>query len=254
MAAAYRDADCFRSDRGNVLDTLLGGGDAAAGLMLPLTEGARHADLRGAFMKAFSPRALSGVGDSVRAASRELLTDLPAKGECGFAQDVAGRLPLRAICDLLDVPQADRQHLLDMTSSALGSESEQGLQLDSWVSESEILLCFSDLVAQRRRDLQDDIVSLLRQVPVEGVPLTDEEVVLNCYSLIVGGDETTRLALVGGVAAFLGNPAQWAAYRSGGVPTGPAVEDVLHTDLACGPHGQGRVSSCTARRSRPVAS
>ncbi|MFC7307916.1 cytochrome P450 [Streptomyces monticola] len=227
VAAAYRDADRFRSDRGNVLDTLLGGGDPAARQMLPLTDGARHAALRGALMRAFSPRALAGVVDSIRAASRELLTEFLAKEECDFAQDVAGQLPLRAICDLLDVPRADRQRLLAMTSSALGSHSEQGLRQDSWVSKGEILLYFSDLAARRRRSPQDDIVSLLTQIQVEGGPLSDEEVILNCYSLIIGGDETTRLALVGGVAALLEHPGQWAAYTAGNVATEHAVEEVL---------------------------
>lgn len=227
VAAAYRDAERFRSDRGNVLDTLLGGGDSAAGLMLPTTDGARHAELRGALMKAFSPRALAGVVDSIRAASRELVTEFLERGACDFARDVAGQLPLRAICDLLDVPPGDRQRLLDMTSSALGSDSEHGLRQDSWVSRGEILLYFCDLAAQRRNDPQDDIVSLLTQIRVQGAPLSDEEVILNCYSLILGGDETTRLALVGGVAALLENPAQWAAYRAGDIATASAVEEVL---------------------------
>ncbi|WP_369214451.1 cytochrome P450 [Streptomyces flavofungini] len=227
VAAAYRDPDRFRSDRGNVLETLLDGGDGAAGLMLPLTEGARHTELRGALMKSFSPRALAGVVDSIRTASRELITEALARGECDFAQDVAGQLPLRAICGLLDVERGDRQHLLDMTSSALGSESEQGLLQDSWVARNEILLYFSDLAARRRADPRDDIVSLLTQVRVGGAALSDEEVILNCYSLILGGDETTRLALVGAVAAFLDHPGQWESYRRGEVTTELAVEEVL---------------------------
>ncbi|MFF3643683.1 cytochrome P450 [Streptomyces sp. NPDC002564] len=227
VSAAYRDPERFRSDRGNVLDTLLGGGDHAAGLMLPLMEGPRHAELRGALMKCFSPRALAGVVDSIRAASRELVTETLEDGECDFAQDVAGQLPLRAICDLLDVPRSDRQHLLDMTSSALGAESEQGLRRDAWVSKNEILFYFADLAARRRAAPRDDIVSLLTQVRVGGVPLTDEEVILNCYSLIIGGDETTRLALVGGVAALLAHPEQWARYQAGDIGTESAVEEVL---------------------------
>ncbi|WP_338930423.1 cytochrome P450 [Streptomyces netropsis] len=136
--------------------------------------------------------------------------------------------PLRAICDLLDVPPGDRRRLLDMASSALGSDSEHGLRQDSWVSRGEILLYFCDLAAQRRVDPGDDIVSLLTRIRVQGAPLSGEEVILNCYSLILGGDETTRLALVGGVAALLDNPAQWAAYQAGDVATGTAVEEVLH--------------------------
>ncbi|MFD7613196.1 cytochrome P450 [Streptomyces sp. NPDC059828] len=227
VSAAYRDTRRFHSDRGNVLDTLLAGGDSAAGMMLPLMDGPRHAALRGALMKAFSPRALAGVVDSVRTASRELVTEFLERGRCDFARDIAGLLPLRAICDLLDVPHRDRQLMLEMTSSALGSDSEDALRENAWVSKGEILLYFSDLAAQRRRNPGEDIVSLLTQCTVDGGRLTDEEVILNCYSLILGGDETTRLALVGGVAALLDDPGQWSAYRSGRIATETAVEEVL---------------------------
>ncbi|ATL25931.1 cytochrome P450 [Streptomyces formicae] len=227
VAAAYRDSERFRSDRGNVLDTLLGGGDSAAGLMLPVMDGARHASLRGQLMKAFSPRVLASVVDSIRRASRQVVEDALDKGRFDVARDVAGQLPLRAICDLLDVPATDRQRLLDMTSSALGAQSEAELRDGSWVSKGEILLYFSRLAAERREDPRDDVISLLTQCRVDGVPLTDEEVILNCYSLILGGDETTRLALVGMVAAFLDHPAQWHAYREGRVATETAVEEVL---------------------------
>ncbi|WP_338673516.1 cytochrome P450 [Streptomyces sp. SCSIO 30461] len=227
VSAAYRDTQRFRSDRGNVLDTLLTGGDSAAGMMLPLMDGPRHTALRGALMKAFSPRSLSGVVDSIRVASRDLVTEFLERGRCDFATDIAGLLPLRAICDLLGVPPRDRRQLLDMTSSALGSHSEEALRQNAWVAKGEILLYFSDLAARRRANPGDDIVSLLTQCTVEGRRLTDEEVVFNCYSLILGGDETTRLALVGGVAALLDAPAEWEAFRSGRTATESAVEEVL---------------------------
>ncbi|MFD5427041.1 cytochrome P450 [Streptomyces sp. NPDC127084] len=227
VSAAYRDTQRFRSDRGNVLDTLLNGGDSAAGMMLPLMDGPHHTALRGTLMKAFSPRALSGVVDSIRTASRELVTEFLERGRCDFASDIAGLLPLRAICDLLDVPPLDRRRLLDMTSSALGSHSDDALRRNAWVSRGEILLYFSDLAARRRESPGDDIVSLLTQCTVHGRRLTDEEVIFNCYSLMLGGDETTRLALVGGVAALLDAPAQWDAFRSGRITTETAVEEVL---------------------------
>jgi Cytochrome P450 len=227
VLAGYRDAERFSSDHGNTLDTLLQGGDPAAGLMLPTTNGPRHAELRGQLMKAFSPRALARTVASLRVAARQLVEEALDKEIFDFAEDVAGQLPLRAICDLLDVPQDDRRSLLAMTSSALGSDNKDGLHRDNWVAKSEILVYFSGLAARRRRDPQDDIISLLTQCRVSGELLSDEEVVLNCYSLILGGDETTRLSLIGGVAALLDNPDQWRAYQDGQVDTGTAVEEIL---------------------------
>lgn len=223
----YRDTDRYSSDRGNTLDTLLQGGDPAAGLMLPTTNGPRHAELRGQLMKAFSPRALAGTVASVRAAARDLVREALEKEIFDFAQDVAGQLPLRAICDLLDVPPDDRRGLLAMTSSALGSDTKDDLHRDNWVAKNEMLVYFSELAARRRGDGRDDIISLLGRCRVAGELLSDEEVVLNCYSLILGGDETTRLSLIGGVAALLDHPDQWRAYQDGQVDTDTAVEEML---------------------------
>lgn len=190
-------------------------------------DGPRHTELRRVLMKAFSPRAPASVVDSIANASRALVTEAVERGRCDVARDIAAQLPLRAICDLLDVPPADRQQLLTRTSKALGAESAEELAADSWVSRGEILFYFAELAARRRREPGDDIVSLLTQCRVGGQNLTDEEVVLNCYSLILGGDETTRLALVGAVAALLENPEQWRTYQAGGIATETAVEEVL---------------------------
>jgi cytochrome P450 len=62
---------------------------------------------------------------------------------------------------------------------------------------------------------------------VDGVRLTDDEVMLNCYSLILGGDETTRLAMVGAVQALIEHPEQWRALKDGSISTASATEEIL---------------------------
>ncbi|EFL19618.1 SimI [Streptomyces sp. C] len=227
VAAVYRDAETFRSDRGNVLDTLLAGGDSAGGSMLAVTDGPRHTRLRTALMKSFSPRALDGVVRSVRTATLALLEEALERGVCDFARDVAARIPLRAICDLLDVPEADRDELLALTSAALGSEHADAGPEEAWLARNDILLYFAELAARRRDSPGDDVISALAGFRPGGEPLTDEEIVLNCYSLILGGDETTRLSMIGGVRALLAHPGQWRLLRAGEVSTRSAVEEVL---------------------------
>jgi len=72
--------------------------------------------------------------------------------------------------------------------------------------------------AARRDAPHSDVVSLLATGEIDGAELTDAEVVLNCYSLILGGDETTRLTMSGGVLALLRHPEQCCALREGSVP------------------------------------
>ncbi|HEX4063978.1 MAG TPA: cytochrome P450 [Streptosporangiaceae bacterium] len=226
-AAIYRDGDRFTSQRGNVLDTLLAGGDPGGGKMAVVTDGRRHADLRAIMLKAFSPRALARVVENIRSATTKLLADVISTGTCDFASDIAARIPLAAICDMMAVPDADRHHILQLTSTALAGESDAPNAEDSWAAKNEILMYFSDLTQDRRDAPRDDVVSLLARAEVAGEPLSHEEVVLNCYSLILGGDETTRYAMIGGALALIEHPQAWRVLKDGQVSVESAVEEVL---------------------------
>ncbi|OEV11379.1 cytochrome, partial [Streptomyces nanshensis] len=79
VSTLYRDTARFTSEKGNVLTTLLMGGDSAAGMMAAVTDGPRHNDLRRILLKAFSPRVLTGVVENIHAAARQLLLDAVAR-------------------------------------------------------------------------------------------------------------------------------------------------------------------------------
>ncbi|MEV5379894.1 cytochrome P450 [Streptomyces nondiastaticus] len=227
VAAVYKDGETFTSERGNVLDTLLSGGDSAAGRMLAVTDGPRHAALRAVLGKPFSPRALEVVVDSVRRGTQQLLREAVERGSCDFAADVAAHIPLAAICDLLGVPPADRQHIIDLTSTALSSADAPATPEATWASRNDLLLYFSELAESRRAKPYDDVVSLLVTKEVDGRPLSHEEIIFNCYSIIMGGHETTRFAMIGGVEALVEHPEQWEALRGGGEVSAAAVDEVL---------------------------
>jgi cytochrome P450 len=227
VSQVLRDTEHFTSERGNVLATMLQGGDTGAGRMLAVTDGPHHADLRKLLLKAFAPRALEDVTRRVRETTQRLLTEALERGQCDFARDVASSIPLDTICDLLDVPQADRRDVLRLTKSALASDYEKPEADADRMARSEILLYFSDLLMARRRSPGTDPISLMATAEVGGRRLDDEDIVLNCYSLIMGGDETSRLAMIGVVRAFIDYPDQWAALRSGAVTVDSAGEEVL---------------------------
>lgn len=222
-----RDGESFVSAGGNVMDTLLTGGDTGAGRMLAVTDGPRHADLRKLLWRSFTPAALESCAKRIRSTTLELLRAAGRAGHCDFAQDVAAHIPLAAICDLLGVPPADRRFILRRTSNALGSEVSDAAPGAARLAKGELLLYFAKLASARRHAPADDLVSLLSTELVGGRALTDDEVVLNCYSLILGGDETTRLAMIGAVQGLVEHPDQWRALRSGSVDIATATEEVL---------------------------
>jgi novobiocin biosynthesis protein NovI len=225
--AVYRDSVRFTTERGNALGTILHGGDSASGVMLAVTDGPRHNEIRNILQRAFSARALALIRESLRRTVDRLLTEAIDKGECDFARDVAGNVPLGAICDLLDVPADDRRHLLSLTAHAWSSDYADAPAIESWSAKNEILLYFADLAQARQRSAQTDVVSLLANATINGEPLRDAELVANCYGLMIGGDETGRHAISGGLQALLDHPDQWQALKNGEAGLTTAAEEVL---------------------------
>ena len=227
VMALYRDDRRLTSERGNVLVTLLAGGDPAAGQMLAVTDGKRHKDLRNVMLRAFSPRALAKVENSVRDNARRLVADAVRRGEVDFVAEVASVIPLTTIGDLLGVPPQDRTHLLELTRSSLSSDEADQDPYEAALARNDILLYFSDLVAERRAHPRDDVITTLTTSEIDGTPLSDEDIVFNCYSLIIGGDETSRLTMIDAVHTLSGAHAEWQRLRDGAVPLETATEEIL---------------------------
>ncbi|MEV5505499.1 cytochrome P450 [Streptomyces orinoci] len=223
----YRDNETFTSERGNVLTTLLSGGDSAAGHMLPVTDGHRHRELRKIILRAFAPRTLDRVAATVRANTRALVAAAVELGTCDFATDIADRIPMGTICDLLGVPTADRPFLLDLTHHALSSDTKGADEREAVGARNEILLYFGELLEQRRAAPGEDVISMLAHSEIDGRPLPEDDIVLNCYSLIIGGDETSRLSMIEAAAALARHGEQWQRLRDGRVDPATAVEEVL---------------------------
>ncbi|MET7639868.1 cytochrome P450 [Streptomyces sp. NPDC005438] len=229
--AVLRDTSGFSSARGNMLTTLLAQGDSAGNRMLVVSDPPRHTELRAQMRQAFTSRALEEIGRSIRASAQHLVREAVARGARGepvdMAGDIAAPLPLSAICDVLGVPPEDRPFLMRQTSVALGSHEPVPATMEGRLAQAEILMFFSRLARRRGSGPALDAVSLLARAEVDARRLSEDEVVLNCYSLILGGDETTRLSMTGGVRALADHPEQWRRLRDGEVEVAGAVEEIL---------------------------
>jgi cytochrome P450 len=220
--AVYRDHDSFTTEQGNMLATLLAGGDSASGKMLAVTDGQRHREVRQLMLKAFSPRALGHVAERIKVRIRCLVAEARERGEFDYALDFAEHIPIGTICDLLDIPEADRPDLLGWSKAVLSSDEAAPDQTEMVLARNEMLLYFTDLAAARREKPGEDVISTLA-----ASFLTREEVVCNCYSLIIGGDESSRLSSTGAIHAFARHLEQWGALKNGDVSADSAVEEIL---------------------------
>ncbi|WP_243793873.1 cytochrome P450 [Saccharopolyspora gloriosae] len=94
-------------------------------------------------------------------------------------------------------------------------------------ARNEILLYFGELCEQRRRNPSEDVISVLATSRIDGELLSDDDIVLNCYSLIIGGDETSRLSMIDAVHTLANEDDQWACLKGRQVDVDTAVEEVL---------------------------
>ncbi|MET9763705.1 cytochrome P450 [Streptomyces sp. NPDC006372] len=226
IQSLFHDA-ALSSARGNVLDVVLRGDDSAGGSMLAVTDGPRHRQLRNLMFSAFTPRALGEVVENVRRRAAELVSEVVGRDTFDFAASVAEQIPMNTICDLMSVPAADRKSLLEWNKSALSSGHADSSDLDALSARNEIVLYFMELGQERRDNPGDDVISMLATAEIDDCPLTLEEIAVNCYSLILGGDETSRISAICAVLALIEHPDQWHALRTGEVSLDSAVEEII---------------------------
>lgn len=221
--AVLRDGETFVSSRGMRLDSPSAPTAQAAGSVLIVSDPPRHGSLRRIIGSAFTPRTVRRLEATIRSTATQIVDRAVAAGECDAVQ-VAARLPVSVICDMLGVPPEDWEMMLRLTMAAFGSGGDRKIEIEV---NSEILAYYAHLVELRRRDPGEDVVSALTQGEIDGVPLTDEEVILNCNGLLAAGNETTRHAMVGGLLAFAASPGQWERLREHPALMPTAVQEIL---------------------------
>jgi cytochrome P450 len=226
VLAVYRDNKRFTSERGNVLATLLQGSDSASRKMLAVTDGPRHREVRNLMLKSFSPRVLEPVVAGVHRRTRELIDQAVEQDQLDFAA-LVDNIPINTIGDLMGIPQQDREQLVHWNTLTLSRHSSEDGELEELLARNEILLYFSELAAQRRRTPGDDVISTLATATIDGEPLSEDEIIFNCYSLILGGDESSRMSSIGAIIALAEHPEQWRGLKDGTVELDSAVEEVL---------------------------
>ncbi|MFJ9692468.1 cytochrome P450 [Kitasatospora sp. NPDC101183] len=227
ISRVLKDPGNFSSQQGMRLDQNPAATELAAGKMLIITDPPRHGGIRRIVGGAFTPRMVARLEQTMRETVTAALDEALEAGECDFTR-VAARLPLSVICDMLGVPPGDRDFMLERIMVAFGSgEDEAADPLAPAEAHADILSYYEELLARRRREPQEDIVTALAHGTVDGVPLTDEEIFLNCDGLVSGGNETTRHASVGGLLALMRHPEQWAALREDPELLPTAVQEIL---------------------------
>jgi cytochrome P450 len=197
----------------------------------------RHARMRRIVSRGFTPRQLESMKADVEGVASGIVDEIIERGECDFVTEVAARLPLRIIVDMMGIPRSDEEYIFDRTNVILGfSDPEYVDDLDDPVAVTGSILTAGAELAQmvqelgeaRQRDPGNDLVSALVTSDVDGEHLSPQELASFFILLVVAGNETTRNAIAHGLWALSEHPEQkqrWLDDIEGLTPT--AVEEIV---------------------------
>jgi cholest-4-en-3-one 26-monooxygenase len=188
-----------------------------------------HTRYRRLVNKGFTPRMVRDLEARLHNVTDELLDRICEKGEADFVVDIAAELPLIVIAELMGVPYEDRHKMFEWSNKMIGSQDPEYAVSPDVPAEAamELYAYASALFAAKRSDPNQDLMSVLTQVEVEGESLSDLELELFFLLLAVAGNETTRNLIAGAMNTFFQHPDQWQMLRDDRSLLPGAVEEML---------------------------
>jgi cytochrome P450 len=192
-------------------------------------EGADHSRLRRLVVGAFTALQVERLVPAMRRSAHELLDAVAGQRRCEFIAAFADPYPLQVICALLAIPERD-------TSAFAGWANDLGLAfglaVPQFLPRIEVALAglcdrVDDLIARRRREPGDDLVSDLIAVEEAGERLSDAELRMLVTGLIFAGTDTTRTQLGRAMVLFTQHPEAWALLRQRPELAANAVEEAM---------------------------
>ena len=193
----------------------------------------RHLRLRKIVNRAFTPKVVARIEDSVRDRAHGIVTNMVAQhrdAEADFVAEVSGLLPLQIICDMMGIPEEDEQKVFHWTTVILGvGDDEVSGEYDEVIRAVTELAEYGVRLAEDRRARPgDDLTTNLVHAEVDGERLTSDEIASFFILLSAAGNETTRNAISHGMVALTRYPEErhkWWSDFDGVAAT--AVEEIV---------------------------
>ncbi|MFG3123740.1 cytochrome P450 [Streptomyces sp. NPDC048201] len=192
-----------------------------------------HTRIRRLVSKAFTPRTVERLRGYVHGLADSLVADLVAAGGGDLLTDLAEPLPVAVIAELLGIPESDRAPLRPWSADICGMyelnppPEVAARAVRASVEFSEYL---RGLIAARRAEPADDLISALIAAHDEDDRLTEQEMISTAVLLLNAGHEATVNATTNGWLALFHHPGQLAALRADHTLVPTAVEELLRHD------------------------
>jgi cytochrome P450 len=194
----------------------------------------RHGELRALVARAFTPRAIAALEPRITAIANDLLDQVMARGVMDLVADFAARLPVLVIAEMLGVPRTAEiaitrwsDAILHLGDTILGGQRAARAIQAYRAAAGEMRPFMDQLLAARRAEPRDDLLSRLAHATVEGTRLTDAEIFSFFQLLLLAGTETTTNLISNAMVCLLDHPAQLERLRGTPELIPAAIEEVL---------------------------
>lgn len=234
VVEASRHPEVFRSGQGavSVIDMPEEMVEYFSGMIS--TDNPRHARLRRIVGTAFSPRMVASVEARIRARARDIVDEISESGGGDFVTDVAAPLPLGVICDMMGIPEEDRNGVLRCSNIILSEGDKEYIPdgtdpIDAFLQAgSELTELMHRIGDDRLAHPADDLTTALVTTNVDGEALTHAELASFFVLLVVAGNETTRNAIAHTLWLLTEYPEQRARWQEDVEHVTPtAVDEVV---------------------------
>ena len=195
----------------------------------------RHGRLRKIVSAGFTPKMLAKLEESVRDQATKIVDEVAERGECDFVVDIAARLPLRIVCDLMAIPDSQLDFVFAQSNFILGMADPEyappegtdplTAMLTAGTGLAELM---NDVAKSKKGTDSDDLTTTLVNAELDGEKLSYEEIASFFILLVVAGNETTRNAISWGLTYLTDNPDQRRIWADDFESIGPgAVEEIV---------------------------
>jgi cytochrome P450 len=174
---------------------------------LIFTDPPRHRQLRKLINTGFTRRQVAILEPKVREIVYGVLDNVRSGSTHEFAEELAAPLPTRMIAELLGAPPDDWEKFRRWSDACTGNADPE-IELDSLTAVGELFEYFQRLIAARRAEPRNDMLSVLSTAEVDGAKLTDEDLLNFAFLLLVAGNETTRNLIALGTLALIEHPSE----------------------------------------------
>lgn len=198
------------------------------GSSMIVTDDPDHYRLRNLVHQAFTPKRVEAIAARVQAIVGELLDRAAAQRRVDLIGAFALPLPLTVISDMMGIPERDRPGFRRWTAKFLETPSGSLLNmLGQLPNGMRLMRFFENLIASRRADPQDDLVSALVAAEQAGDRLSEEELLSMIFLLLLAGHETTVNLIASGTLALIQHPDQRRLLRENPALIDRAIEELL---------------------------